>query len=227
MAKLSISDAARVAGVARSTLQRAVRAGRLSLDTNHQVDTTELLRAGFTLHAAPPRAADMPHAARQDAAARSTPLPHRAAPPPDPELALLRQEREALQRERDLLARQVDAALAREQAALEREALLLHMLEQVQQQNQRLLEAGRGPAVPALPPQAAAGTREARGAMRQRIVELVRAHPHGLTPAEVRAYLGVTKDLGDTMRAMHRDGLLRRVEYGRYAVAQDDGIRWT
>ena len=53
MAKLTISEAARVAGVARSTLQRALRSGRLSADADHRIDTTELLRAGFTLHGAP------------------------------------------------------------------------------------------------------------------------------------------------------------------------------
>jgi hypothetical protein len=46
MAKLTISEAARVAGVARSTLQWAIQAGRLSLHPDHTVDTAELLRAG-------------------------------------------------------------------------------------------------------------------------------------------------------------------------------------
>ena len=51
MAKLTISDAARVAGVARSTLHRAIKAGRLSADPDGQPDTAELLRAGYTLQA--------------------------------------------------------------------------------------------------------------------------------------------------------------------------------
>jgi hypothetical protein len=49
MAKLTISDAARVAGVARSTLHRAIHAGRLSVDPDGHLDTAELLRAGYTL----------------------------------------------------------------------------------------------------------------------------------------------------------------------------------
>ena len=49
MAKLTISDAARVAGVARSTLHRAIHAGRLSVDADVRIDTAELLRAGYTL----------------------------------------------------------------------------------------------------------------------------------------------------------------------------------
>ena len=54
MAELTISEAAQACGVNRSTLQRAVQAGRLSLTQDHRVDTAELLRVGFTLHAVPP-----------------------------------------------------------------------------------------------------------------------------------------------------------------------------
>lgn len=55
--------------------------------------------------------------------------------------------------ERDLLRQTLEAAREhaqdakeREQEARAREALLLRMLEQVQQQNQRLLDVGRSPA---------------------------------------------------------------------------------
>jgi hypothetical protein len=49
MAKRSISDAARACNVAHTTIQRAVKTGRLSLDTEHRVDTAELLRVGYQL----------------------------------------------------------------------------------------------------------------------------------------------------------------------------------
>ncbi len=49
MAKLTISDAARVAGVARSILHRAIKHGRLNVDPNGHIDTAELLRAGYML----------------------------------------------------------------------------------------------------------------------------------------------------------------------------------
>jgi len=52
MAKLTITEAARVAGVARSTLHRAINAGRISIDPEGHLDTAELLRAGNTLHVA-------------------------------------------------------------------------------------------------------------------------------------------------------------------------------
>ena len=64
MPHLPIAAAARLCGCHRSTLQRAIRAGRLHLNANHQLDTEELTRAGY-LHTA---AAQQPHAA----AARST-----------------------------------------------------------------------------------------------------------------------------------------------------------
>ena len=58
-----------------------------------------------------------------------------------------------------------------------------------------------------------------RGDMRRRIVALLQEHPEGLSPVQTRQLLGVAKDLGSTMKAMMRDGLLRRVETGRYGVA--------
>jgi hypothetical protein len=135
--------------------------------------------------------------------------------------------------ERDLLRRELQAAEDRErvtitqeeetrqerQAAREREALLLHMVEQMQQRYDRLLEAPRSmPSVALPPPLGGSQFSLSRGEMRLRIVALVREHPEGLSPAQVRRLLGVDKDLGSTMKAMARDGLLRRVEIGRYVV---------
>ena len=88
MAKLTVSDAARVAGVARSTLHRAIRAGRLSVDPDGHIDTAELLRAGYTLQRsvqqsrpgalqdAPPRSSD----ALQSSIPPRTTGPERCAP---------------------------------------------------------------------------------------------------------------------------------------------------
>jgi hypothetical protein len=63
MAKLTLSEAARACNVARTTIQRAVKTGRISLDAEHRVDTAELLRIGYQL----------------DAAERSTPAQHLTA----------------------------------------------------------------------------------------------------------------------------------------------------
>ena len=144
MAKLTVSDAARVAGVARSTLHRAIRAGRLSADADGRLDTAELLRAGYTLQG---RTQQARPGALQSAPLRSSDVLQSSITPEIQALSPVHQERDLLRLERDLLRREMEAAQAREQAALEREkdarereALLLRMVEQVQQQNQRLLD---------------------------------------------------------------------------------------
>jgi hypothetical protein len=243
MAKLTISDAARACRVARSTLQRAINAGRLSLDANHQVDTAELLRAGYTLHAAPrDETRRTRHDALHDAAERSTPMRQDAAGAAPSEAALMKQTIAALERENALLRAALDAAAAREhearentQAAREERALLLQMLQEAQHRYDRLLAAPRpSPApdappafaptsdAPVPPPPVVAG-REAfptRGAARQRILALLREYPEGLTAVEVRVLLRADRSLSDTCAGMRRDGLLRRVGRGRYVVSE-------
>jgi hypothetical protein len=51
-------------------------------------------------------------------------------------------------------------------------------------------------------------------------VDLLRQHPEGVSPAQVRQGLRAAKDLADTMGGMARDGILNRVETGRYIVAE-------
>jgi excisionase family DNA binding protein len=53
------------------------------------------------------------------------------------------------------------------------------------------------------------------------ILTLLRQHPEGLKPVQVRQLLGSDEDLGNTMKAMARDGLLRRIRPGMYAVASE------
>ena len=134
-----------------------------------------------------------------------------------------------------MFQRELDDARAREQAAREREAMLLQMLQQVQQQNQRLLEAPRSapaPSAPAplvrAPADTAPPTRvvlpgsapfPTRGAARQRILALLREYPEGLTAAELRVLLGAEKSLTNTCAGMFKNGLLRRVGRGRYVVS--------
>jgi hypothetical protein len=142
MPKLTITEAARIAGVGRTTIHRAIRAGRLHPDPQRRLDTTDLLCAGFTLQ-------DTPGAAEEGPAA-----------PQAQQWLLLHHERAALYRERDLLATQLTAALEREQAARARETLLLQMLHAAQQEVQRLRAlsppsghpAGAAPAAPATVP---------------------------------------------------------------------------
>ena len=78
---------------------------------------------------------------------------------------------------------------------------------------------------PALPGQSAPVVHELpRGEMRRRLVALLQDHPDGLSPAPTRQLLGVAKDLGSTMKAMARDGLLRRVAQGWYVATEASRI---
>src|SRR2546426_12461570 len=107
MAKLTISDASRVAGVARSTLHRAIRAGRLSVDPDGHVDTAELLRAGYTLQRSTPQGVP---GALQDATPRSSDAQQGVTPAETQPLSAVHQERDLLRLERDLLRRELEAA---------------------------------------------------------------------------------------------------------------------
>jgi hypothetical protein len=245
MAKLTISDAARVAGVARSTLHRAINNGRLSVDPDGHVDTAELLRAGYTLQ----RSTQQPQPeALQAATPRVSDAQQSRSSAAPVQMTALQQERDLLQMERDLLRRELEAAQQREQAALareqeareerqaarEREALLLRMVEQTQHRYDRLLEAPRPGPAPGVPPAFAPASdalappppsvpaQESfpnRTAARQRILALLREHPEGLTAVEVRVLLGADRSLSDTCAGMRRDGLLRRAGRGRYVVS--------
>jgi DNA-binding transcriptional MerR regulator len=131
MAKLSITEAARVTGVSRVTLHRYIKAGKLSRSADGTIDTAELLRVGLVLH---PDTVLQPETLQREVTSPTTPTV--TAP-----------DAATLQRLLTVLQRELEAAHAREAAAQERETLLLQMLSQLQQQNQRLLDMPRtGPA---------------------------------------------------------------------------------
>jgi AcrR family transcriptional regulator len=201
MAKLSKVDAAKAAGVSRQTLYTYIKDSRLSVDADGLIDTAELLRAGFTLRT-------LHEVGRPIAEPTGQPLTSRM------------DTVDTLDVYQDMIAmlkQQLSEAQAREQAARDREALLLQMLQDMQQRYDRLLEAPRS--VPTPPtPLAPAAMSAPRGDMRRRIVALLQEYPEGLSPVQTRQLLGVARDLGQTMKSMARDGLLRRVETGRYVV---------
>ena len=109
------------------------------------------------------------------------------------------------------------------------------MLDQAHQQNQRLLEAPRSVPTPttpaplvrapedtAPPARGVSPGREpfpSRSTVRQRILAVLREYPEGLTAAELRVFLRADRSLSDTCAGMFKQGLLRRVERGRYVVA--------
>jgi hypothetical protein len=208
--KLTLSEAARAYNVARTTIQRAVKTGRLSLNTEHRVDTAELLRVGYALDAAVLHAAAQHHREQtpQDAAPQNSIPQHSAAVLH--ELELVRQERDMLQQERTRLAQQVDVLLSLHQTT-QHLTYTQQMLHDSQQRYDRLLEAPRPtaptPHAPLVPPPRAP-VADARGDMRRSIVALLQYHPAGLSPAQVQRHLGADKALAYTMNGMARDGLL-------------------
>ena len=78
-----------------------------------------------------------------DATLRSRDPLQARIPPETKALTVVHQERDLLRRELEAAQVREQAALEREQAVREREALLLCMVEQVQQQNQCLLDMPR------------------------------------------------------------------------------------
>jgi hypothetical protein len=46
--------------------------------------------------------------------------------------------------------------------------------------------------------------------MRQRILELLGEHPEGLTAVQIKVYLGVDKNIGDTLTGMVRQQRLKK-----------------
>src|SRR6266545_4080664 len=97
MAKLTINDAARVAGVARSTLHRAIKHGRLSVDPDGHIDTAELLRAGYTLQRSTQQPAP---GVLQDATPRSSDALQGSIPAATQPLTAVQQKRDLLRLER-------------------------------------------------------------------------------------------------------------------------------
>jgi hypothetical protein len=218
MAKLTVTDAARVTGVSRMLLYRYIKAGKLSRTPDGLIDTAELLRAGLLLQTSdvtPP--VPLLHEVTPTSVTPETPVTmpvtDAVTAPVTPSAAA---ETRTLERLIDVLQRELDAAR-------ERETMLLQMLSQLQQQNQRLLDMPRSAPVvsPEHAPQTAMPLPTQRGDMRRRILALLQEYPKGLSPAQVRQMLEVEKPLRLTMQAMVRDGLLKRVGAGVYVSAEE------
>jgi hypothetical protein len=228
MAKLTKAEAARQLGIARSTLYKIIAQGKVSATPDGMIDQAELVRIAAyvdTLH----------ERTRTSVDAGATPLLRhveipRGRPQADDREQLWTDVRERPQTSSDalvdilreqiqILRDELQEARQERQAAREREAVLLRMVEQMQHRYDRLLEAPRQ--TPGTAPEARAPSvpEAPRGAMRQRIVALLREYPEGLTPAEIRTLLDVDRSLTDTVLGMLRYGLVRRVGRGKYVVA--------
>jgi Recombinase len=217
MAKLTLSDAARACGVARTTIQRAVRTGRLSLDAEHLVDTAELLRAGYHVAAAALHAAaqqPVPPTQQDAAPQHSTPLRSDVALQ---ELQLIRQERDLLQQERNRLAQQVDVLLALHQTTQQQLTQAQQMLHEMQHRYDRLLDAPRPRPVASAPlaPTPAVPQDPV-------LAQIRRWQQEGMTLRAIAARLNAdgvpTRSGKGKWYQSNISRELRRVETGRYAV---------
>src|SRR5262249_2709073 len=151
------------------------------------VDTAELLRAGLLLR--------LPDETPPVSSTVSSPvsMTHEETPPVSSTVSSV--SLPVLERLIDVLQRELDEARLLLREAHARETLLLQMLSQQQQQNQRLLDMPRS--LPPQSPQDAPGQAQPprrvqrastsptppggpRGAMRRRIVALLQDYPEGL-----------------------------------------------
>jgi Helix-turn-helix domain len=231
MAKLTKVEAARQLGISRTTLYKLIDQGKLSATPDGMVDETELVRVApyvDTLREHTRTRGDTLGTSDMDMLPGDDGHGNRVHEH-DHEHVRTRVHEQAwtgMDTLVDILREQLQRAQERERAYEEREramqdhiAQLTAMLQEAHQQNQRLLDMPRSTSAPSPPPSPAGPTAEPRGAMRRRIVALLREYPEGLTPAEIRSLLGVDRPLGDTLLGMRRDGLVQRVGHGRYVVA--------
>lgn len=241
MARLTKADAARQLGIARSTLYKLIDQGAISATPDGMIDSAELIRGAASVDRLRERSQTSAYMRPRDAKQHGeTPQRHIEDSDRERSQTLDREQtqtsedtrsrtyvdllvdtlREQLQDARERIQREHDAAQERERAYREHIERLTLMLHEAQHRSDRLLEAPR--TVPASPaPLPASESPAPRGEMRRRIMALLQAHPDGLSPGQTRQRLGVDKALGSTMKAMARDGLLRRVETGWYVAREE------
>jgi hypothetical protein len=233
MAKLTKSDAARQLGISRTSLYKLIDQGKVSATPDGMIDQTELVRAAPHVDALHERTRTSMNTTTKDDMDTPTSYDEHHERPPEavrehPWTSVHEQARTSTDPLVDILREQLQRALERERVYEERErsyhehiARLTAMLDQAHQQNQRLLDMPRNIPIPSTPePRAPTSPGAPRGEMRRRIVALLREHPEGLTPAEIRSFLGVDRPLSDTLLGMLRYELVRRVGHGRYVAAE-------
>jgi hypothetical protein len=239
MARLTKTDAARQLGIARSTLYKLIDQGKLSATPEGLIDQAELVRVAATVDVVKGRSRtsadthDIPAYFQAEDTNGRPQTPDRGQPETD----VRGRPQTSADVVVDILREQLQAAQERERDYREHIARLTEMLDQAHQQNQRLLDLPRSPALPPHSPQDAPGATQSarrpqtpvapqappgdpRGAMRRRILALLQDHPEGLTPAEIRDRLGVDRPLGDTLLGMRKYGLVQRVGRGRYVATE-------
>jgi excisionase family DNA binding protein len=203
----TLAEAARLIGTSRGTLYRAIEAGRLTYAPGGgpgkvgQITEEALRQAGFQVPPEVEHLERLPNILGTSAATSHETFTDARR------VQALEQRVEHLER----LIGQLEGKVS----------LAVELLKSVVGQQMPLPSpappAATTSAPPSLPPRSKG---KPLSGIRQQIVDLLQAHPDGLPPAQVRALLATDKDLADTMRGMARDGILRRLETGRYVVAE-------
>ena len=136
MTKHNKTEAAKLIGVVRQTIYDYIKQGRISVDADGLIDTSELIRAGFQL-----RLPDSPqdvgngHETTGDTTKTDTQSGAQAHQAPMSKVI------ELYDKQIDSLERDLADARKREEEAVAREQRLLSMLEQEQKQRQLYLPA--------------------------------------------------------------------------------------
>ena len=207
--KLSKADAAKTIGVSRQTLYTYIKNSRISVDPEGTIDTSELLRAGFTL--------------RQDGQQEEVNTEH--------DITLPSVQVDIYREMIELLRQQLADAREREQAAVEREratqeaarehiAILGAMLKDALAQNGRLLDIPRQAlSTTQAQPVTVSGPQRRSPAIPetwQRILDFM-AQQHGaVTAGQVQEALGLRTEARHMLRRMVQRGLIKRVGLGVY-----------
>jgi excisionase family DNA binding protein len=213
----TIAEAAQLVGTSRGKLYQALRAGHLQGAPRAQPGqvlrvTREALRtAGF---AVPGPVAPNP---ARDTSPDTPREPDTPSPTAEESVTLAPQSPAP---DRALIA-SLERTLEQAQA---RELRLLDLLADLtRQRSAPQAPPAPGAPLPAVVPAAASRppARPPLSGLRQQIVAVVRQHPEGMAPRDVRTLLAVDHDVRSTMKGMVRSGILTRRAAGRYVVAAE------
>jgi excisionase family DNA binding protein len=203
MRTFTLAEAARFVGTSRGTLYRLIKSGRLVCTSaggpgkTSTITEDELRQAGFQV---PP---EVEHLGRVPDIQRTSPTTSYDTSQETFRLQVLEQRVEHLERYIARLEREIN--------------LVFDLFKSGVGQHESASAPPMSTPAPSVPARSEA--RPLTG-LRQQIVTLLRQHPDGLSPTQVREALKLEKDMADTLRHMARDGILKRIETGRYVVAE-------
>jgi hypothetical protein len=136
MSKHNKTEAAKLIGVVRKTIYDYIKQGRLSVDADGLIDTSELIRAGFQL-----RLPDSPQDVGNGQATTEKTTGTDTQPGVQDHQVHISKVVELYEQRIDSLEREITDARRREEEAGAREQRLLSILEQEQKQRQLYLPA--------------------------------------------------------------------------------------